>query len=92
MKRAPETTLVLLKAAPEVIARRLRESPRHNGVLQEEDIERVLERFDEEYALSVLVNKFTLDTSTATPQETLQEFKRQFQPFMTDADRVRILI
>jgi len=38
LRYAPDTVLVLVEAAPEVIRRRMRESPHQNAVLQEKDV------------------------------------------------------
>ena len=92
MEVAPDTVVVLVKAAPEVIARRMREAPHPHGLLQEKDIEAVLGRFEDEYRQSVLRHKFELDTSEATPEETLAEFQRQVAPFLSDGDRLRLLV
>lgn len=88
---APDTVHVLVKASPGVIAMRMKETPHANAVLQERDIEYVLGRFQEEYERSTLPNKLSIDTSTATVQESLEEFVRKMGEFFTDADRARIL-
>ena len=61
------------------------------GVVQETDIENVLQRFDEEYEDSLLRKKIALDTSTATVEETSNEFVEKIMPHLTEADRVRML-
>ncbi len=91
LELGPDTVLVLVKASPEVIRRRMRENPHHNGVLQEKDIERVLRRFEEEYEASLLRNKLAIDTTDATVDESLGEFAEKIQRFITDADRARVL-
>ena len=91
MEVAPDTVVVLVKASAEVIAQRMREAPHPHGLLREEDIEAVLERFEDEYRQSVLRHKFVLDTSEATPEETLAEFQRQIGPYLNDGDRLRLL-
>ena len=48
MKHAPDTVLVHVKASPEVIRRRMKESPHKHPLVQEKDVEHVLERFEEE--------------------------------------------
>lgn len=87
---APETVLVMVTASPEVIRRRMQEGPHHNGVLLDGDVEYVLRRFEEEYKNSRLPNKLTIDTSTSTVEESMVEFVRGVEPFLTDADRRRI--
>ena len=88
---APDTVLVLVKASPEVIARRMKESPHDRSLVKEKDIRHVLKRFEEENERSFILNKFTLDTTTATVEETLAQFVEQVEPYMTEADRLRIL-
>ena len=91
MERAPDTVLVLLKASPEVIARRMKETPHGHSIVQEKDIELVLQRFDEACTSSLIRKKMILDTSDATVEETLEEFVANVKPHLTQADRVRIL-
>ena len=88
---APDMTLVLLKASPDTIARRMKESPHHNQVIREQDIERVLGEFETEYGRTAIKNKFTLDTTSATVEETLGQFVTEIEPFLSETDRVRIL-
>ena len=93
----PDMVLVLMKASPEAIRRRVREavSPfpgRHKDTLfDEKDTETVLERFEEEYERSLFSRKFVLDTTSATVKESLSEFMRQIKPFITADDRLRLL-
>ena len=91
MEVAPDTVLVLVKASPEVIAKRLKEDPHQNGLVQEKDIERVLQRFEEEYASSFLRRKVTVDNGTGPVEETLEQFVEQIEQHLTEADRLRIL-
>ena len=88
---APDSVLVLVKASPRVIAKRMKEDPHPQGLVQKKDIERVLERFQEEYDASFMRRKFKLDTSTATVEETLAEFVQSYEPHMTELDRTRML-
>ena len=60
------------------------------GVVKEADVELVLGRFEEEFAASLLKNKIVLETTTATVEETLQEFLGNVRPFLTDRDRTRL--
>ena len=99
-EHCPGMVLVLMKATPEVIrARMRRDAPATypcgvptRGVVQDKDIEYVLQRFEEEYDRSCLKNKFTIDTSTATVEESLAMFLKNYEPFITDADKTRILV
>ena len=91
MEEAPDTVLILLTASAEVIAQRMRDNPQPRGVLQEKDIEYVLQRFEEEYQGSLIRRKLTLDTTTATVEETLAEFAEQIELYLSDTDRLRML-
>ena len=66
--------------------------PHKYGLLQDKDVEFVLERFEEEYERSLITNKFIIDTSKSTPEQCLKEFVSKFEPYITDSDRVRILV
>lgn len=90
LKYTPQTVLILVKAAPEIIAMRMRTNPHQHSLVPEQDIELVLRRFEEAYEKSNLQHKFTLDTSTATVAETLAEFVEKIQPHLTPADRQRM--
>ena len=91
LEQAPDTVLILLKASPEVIAKRMRENSHRYEVLQEKDIEYVLQRFGEEYQRSLLIRKFVLDTTSATVKETLAEFAARMDPHLTETDRLRMM-
>ena len=96
MKRCPNVVLVLVKASPEVIRGRRRENPTvepgepTRGVVKAEDVEFVLKRFEEEFDAALIENKITLDTTSATEEETFAEFVEKHEPFMTEGDRERI--
>lgn len=87
---APQTVLILVKTAPEVIARRMHENPHPYPVVREEDIERVCRLFEAAFEASILKNKIVLDTSQATIEETMTVFAEQIQSFLTEADKRRI--
>ena len=87
----PETVLVLVMASPDVIARRMKESPHRHSVLQEKDIEYILGRFGEEYQTSLIANKITLDTSDSSVERTVAEFVREMEPYFTVVDRLRMV-
>ena len=91
MTFVPDTVLVLVKASPEVIASRMKENPHRHGVIPEKDIERVLRRFEKEFESSLISSKLTLDTTSATVEETLAEFVRSIEPHLTEGDRLRML-
>ena len=97
MKDAPDTILVLLTARPEVIRERMARDPmprdqkgRRPGVLREEDVEHVLQRFREEFAASLIRRKFVIDNSDLSREETLSEFTWKAQKYLSHEDRTRI--
>jgi hypothetical protein len=90
MQKAPDTVLILLRAQPEVIVRRMAEARHEWQIVQEKDVEFVLQRFEEEYEASILPGKFALDTSDVPVLETLAEFAVQIEPLINRADRQRI--
>ena len=96
LKRAPGTVLVLLKAEPEVIRQRMRDNPNTaageptRGVVQDEHVEHVLGRFDEEFEWSLIRNKIVLDTTAAAVQETLTQFLEKLEPYLTESDLQRM--
>ena len=92
LQMAPDTVHVLLTCSPEVIRKRMNEDPHTNALVQDGDVELILGRFEEEYERSLINNKFTIDTSTSTPEECVAEFLEKYEPYMTVADRTRILV
>ncbi len=96
LELAPNTVLVLMKASPEVIRSRMEEDPATKpgeptpGVVLQEDVEHVLGRFQEEYEWSLIQNKFILDTTSASVEETFSEFLEKHDPYTTEADRLRM--
>ena len=91
VKYMPETVLVLMRASADVVRSRMRAAPHADGVVRDEDIERVLQRFDEEFTRSAIRNKFTLDTTESTQEETFKEFLCKMEPCWTEGDRLRML-
>ena len=97
MRDAPDTIMVLLTARAEVIKERMRRDPmprdqkgRRPGVLREEHVEHVLERFQEEFSASLIRRKFVIDNSDLPPDQTLSEFIWKAQKFLSHEDRTRI--
>jgi len=82
---------VLVEASADLIRERMRAQPRARGILQEKDVDLVLDRFREEYNNSLIYRRFTLDTTDATPEESLQAFLRQIWPHLSQGDRLRML-
>ena len=91
MTMAPETVLVQVMASAEAIRRRMRESPRPGCILQEQDVEQVLDRFQEEYDSSLISRRLSLDTTHASVEESLQEFQNEVWPHLSRADRLRMV-
>ena len=81
---------IVTKGTPEVIKQRMQTTPHTRTVLKEEDIESVLDEFDEQFRSSFIRNKLTIDTSESTVKESLQEFVTNIGPFLSDKDRLRI--
>ena len=89
---APDMVLVLVKAEPDVIRDRMRQEPRPRCPLKNsQDVETVLNRFQDVYTNSILDAKITIDTTSASASETLQDFVRQVEPHLRPVDRQRIL-
>lgn len=90
LAKAPGTVLVLLRADPEVIRRRMEEAPHTHPIVREPDVEQVLARFEEEFEASLIQRRIVLDTSASTVAETLAEFLEAHGPFMSREDRQRM--
>ena len=91
MSVAPETVLVHVKASVEVIRQRMRQSPRPGCILKEQDVELVLGRFQQEYDNSLIVRRVSLDTTNASVEATLEEFRNQIWQYLTQTDRMRMV-
>lgn len=87
---APETVLVLVKASPEIIAKRMKENPHKYSVVPEGDIPDVLQKFEEAHQNSSIRNKITLDTSTATVDETIADFAEKIRPYLSESERTSL--
>lgn len=90
LAKAPGTVLVLLKADPGVIRRRMKEAPHTHPIVRDQDVEQVLARFEEEFEASLIQRRMVIDTSTATVAQTLAEFVEGYEPFMSPEDRQRL--
>ena len=87
---APDTVLVHVIASTAAVADRMTNRPRVRGILKQQDIPFVLDRFREEYDASLIERKFTLDTSDSTPQQTLTQFVDRVGPHLSEVDRQRM--
>ena len=91
MNLAPDTVLVLVQASAEVIRQRMKENPQPRGILKDQDVELVLQRFEEEYKRSGIRRRITVDTTQATAEETFRDFLRQMGPHFTEKDQLALL-
>ena len=63
---------------------------RHRGSLfQDKDVEHVLDRFHELFDNSLIRQRFAIDTSSASAEESLQEFVKKVDPYIAPEDRQR---
>ena len=104
LELAPHTVLFLIKARPEVIRKRMREEPGNprlrggddwehfptRGVVKEQDVEHVLQRFEEEFEASLIPDKYVIDTSDQTVEESFNEWLKKFTPHLTGSDKERM--
>lgn len=88
----PDAVLILVQAAPEVIRKRMADNPHAHPVVPAGDVEKITQRFEEEYANSLIQQKFTLDTSTATVAASVVEFAGKIQPYLTEGDLLRLTL
>ena len=91
MKYMPETVLVLMRASADVVRSRMRAAPHPDGVVRDEDIEVVLERFEEEFARSAILKQVHVGHDGVDAGRDLQEFLCKMEPFWTEGDRLRML-
>ena len=94
MEHGPDTILMLVKASPEVVRKRMRDNPHPHGMLKDGDVEDVLAQFEDLYEKSnvgVLGRRFILDTSNATIEETMAEFVEKITPHLSRTDQLRIM-
>jgi hypothetical protein len=84
-----DTILLLLKASPDAIRRRMREAPHPDQVVPDKDVEAVSAEFEKEYRQSWLHQKLQIDTSDMTPGQLLEEFHRRIVPFLGAQDLLR---
>ena len=91
LRHAPDTILVLVKASPDIIRKRMKAAPHRHSLLQDKDIETVLAKFDEQFGQSFIRQKVSIDTSNASVEQSLVEFVDKVEPFITQADRLRMM-
>ena len=90
MGLAPDTVLVLVTTSAAVVRQRMQQNPRPRCILQPQDAELVLNGFQEEYDLSLINRRFTLNTTRSSEQETFRGFLRKLWPHLSQADRLRL--
>ena len=90
LRMAPDTVIVLVKASADVIRERMRAAPRPRMLLKESDVERVLERFEQEYESALFMRRIGLDTSEASAEETLAQFVDEIGPHLSQIDLLRM--
>ena len=92
LRICPEIVLVLLTASKEKIEYRMQKAPHNHSIITKNDITQISKRFLEEYEKSSILNKITIDTSQKTKQETFDGFLEKYQEFMSDHDKLSILL
>ena len=92
LRICPEIVLVLLTASKETIEYRIQKDPHNPSVITKNDITQISKRFLEEFEKSNILNKITIDTSQKTKQETFDGFLEKYQEFMSDHDKLSILL
>lgn len=92
LRFAPDVVLVQVTADADVIAQRMEANPHPHSPLKREDIQSVLEAYDDAFERSTFRHKIALDTSSSSVEETVAEFEAKIEPHLTKADRSRILI
>ena len=65
-------------------------APHDKQVIISQDIDLVLNRFDNAYLASSIKQKITIDNSELSADESLEEFVRQVEPYLTQKDRSRM--
>ena len=91
MHKAPDSVLIHVKASADTIKARLKENPHPFGLVKEDDVEGVLADFAQHFEWSWLRHKFEIDTTDATPEESLTEFVEKIQPHLIETDRQKIM-
>ena len=88
-KLPKDTILLLLKASPDVIRRRMAEAPHPYPIVPPADVEAVSAAFEEEYRQSWIERRFVMDTSELTPAGLLEAFHERVVPQLDARDLLR---
>ena len=91
MKLPPDVMLLLLKASPEVIQKRMEADPHKFQIIKKEDIPLVSKRFEEEYNNSILYKRLTIDTSNLSPEEVFQKFLSEVTIYLELSDLYKVM-
>ena len=70
----PDTILILLTARPDVIEKRMADTPHEYAVVPKDEVQDVQREFQEEFRKSILKKKFQIDTSDLTLEGLLDAF------------------
>lgn len=81
-----DVILVHLYATPEVIRARMKSDPHPHQLVPSEDVEEILEAFEQQVRLSWIRRRFAIDTSDLTPESLLQEFLDVSVGYLTAED------
>ena len=88
-----DTILVHLHATNETIQRRMIESPHPHQLVQSSDVQEILDCFENEFRMSWIKKKISLDTSNLTPDELLEAFFKLSVSHIASTDALtRLLI
>jgi hypothetical protein len=88
-KLPKDTILLLLRAAPDVIRRRMAEAPHPYSVVRPGDVEAVSAAFEEEYRQSWIERRLAIDTSDLTPAGLFDRFREAVVPHLDARDLLR---
>jgi len=92
LRFAPDVVLVHVVADADVIARRMEENPHPNSPMKQEDIPELLAAYEDAVARSTFRHKISLDTSKKTVAGSIMDFDDKIEPYLSEADRSRILV
>lgn len=81
-----DTLLVHLHARPNVILKRMDESPHPHQLVPADDVSEILQAFEQEVRASWIRRKIVIDTSDLTPQQLVEEFLRRSIPHLGPDD------
>jgi thymidylate kinase len=85
----PDTILLLLTARPEVIRRRMAETPHAFPLVMPEEIEEISRLFEAEHRAAWIERKLTIDTSDLAPEQLLETFLSKVTPHLSERDLLR---